>query len=122
MKKIVLSFLLFSLSWLLPGQSGSRMVHYSIEDGLPHNRISSIYQDSRGFIWLATLNGAVLFDGYEFTPYLNGSSEDYRVRNSRIVQITEDQSGRLWFVTYADEVHRLDPETDRLFNVGELIR
>ena len=37
--------------------------HYSIEDGLPHNSISQIYKDSRGYLWLCTWYGLSRYDG-----------------------------------------------------------
>lgn len=42
---------------------------YSVNDGLPGNSIRKIYQDSEGFIWLATMNGLSCYDGYRFTNY-----------------------------------------------------
>lgn len=38
-------------------------------DNLPNNEILSLYQDSDGFIWLATTGGLYQFDGYDLTEY-----------------------------------------------------
>lgn len=96
-------------------------MNYTVEDGLPQNRVSIIFQDSKGFIWLGTLNGACKFDGYEFTSYLNGFSETYRSRGNRIRRIAEDKEGYIWFVSYTGDVHRLDPRTDSLVNLEKHI-
>src|SRR5258708_19731904 len=42
---------------------------YNTADGLAHNHINSIRQDSRGFIWICTDEGLSRFDGYRFTNY-----------------------------------------------------
>lgn len=44
-------------------------IHYTTKDGLPHNYINSIYQDSDGFIWISTRNGVCRYDGYNFITY-----------------------------------------------------
>ena len=44
--------------------------HYSIENGLPHNSISDICQDSRGYLWLCTWYGLSRFDGSGFVNYM----------------------------------------------------
>ncbi|MCD8554910.1 two-component regulator propeller domain-containing protein, partial [Seleniivibrio sp.] len=45
---------------------------FSIEDGLSHNVVECMLQDSRGFIWIGTPDGLNKFDGYSFTVYRPG--------------------------------------------------
>ncbi len=40
---------------------------YTVADGLAHSRIQQIFQDAKGFLWLATGEGLSRFDGYGFT-------------------------------------------------------
>jgi signal transduction histidine kinase/ligand-binding sensor domain-containing protein len=65
--KILLSFLLgFSAlgnAQILPFE------HYSIKDGLPSNWITTIYQDSRGYLWLGGDGGMSVYDGVSFKNY-----------------------------------------------------
>lgn len=42
---------------------------YLSSDGLIYEKIYSIYQDSRGFIWFTTAIGMSRFDGYNFVNY-----------------------------------------------------
>jgi ligand-binding sensor domain-containing protein len=42
---------------------------YTIPDGLAHNHINRIRQDSRGYLWFCTDGGLSVFDGYRFTNY-----------------------------------------------------
>ena len=43
--------------------------HYDIADGLAHGTVSSVYQDSKGYIWFGTYEGLSRFDGYRFVSY-----------------------------------------------------
>jgi ligand-binding sensor domain-containing protein len=43
--------------------------HYTIMDGLPQNQIVTLYQDSKGFMWIATKVGISRFDGRNFKNY-----------------------------------------------------
>lgn len=51
---------------------------YTIEDGLVNNDILSIYQDSRGFMWICTRGGLSRYDGSRFTNFTttNGLTND----------------------------------------------
>src|SRR5215475_1508636 len=42
---------------------------YTVSDGLAHNHINRIRQDSRGFLWFATDGGLSRFDGREFIRF-----------------------------------------------------
>ena len=43
--------------------------HYSIQDGLPSNWITTIFQDSRGYLWIGGDGGMSVYDGVSFTNY-----------------------------------------------------
>ena len=40
-----------------------------VDDGLPHNNVNRVIQDSRGFLWLATVGGLARFDAIRFREY-----------------------------------------------------
>jgi hypothetical protein len=42
---------------------------YTVKDGLPGAYIFTIFQDSRGFLWIGTANGISRFDGKNFVNY-----------------------------------------------------
>lgn len=42
---------------------------WNTQDGLPHNTINHIHQDSQGYLWLATWEGPVRFDGRSFEVF-----------------------------------------------------
>src|SRR5690554_8114343 len=49
------------------------VTRWNADDGLPHSQIHDISQDDDGFLWVATWEGTVRFDGREFrqVEYLN---------------------------------------------------
>ncbi len=63
---ILLTYLLFTPSAFTQNYSYK---HYTILDGLVQNQVTSLYQDSRGFIWVGTKAGASRFDGKYFRNY-----------------------------------------------------
>ncbi|PIP54346.1 MAG: hypothetical protein COX07_05845 [Bacteroidetes bacterium CG23_combo_of_CG06-09_8_20_14_all_32_9] len=79
----------------LSGQQNNFRI-YSIEDGLPQSEVMSLYQDSRGYLWVGTMSGgAASFDGVHFTVFnkKNGLS------GNKVYCIFEDKKGILWFGT-----------------------
>ncbi len=68
---------------------------YTIQDGLPSNRVYCVIQDRTGFIWFGTDAGASRFDGRNFVNYsLADGLPDHEV-----IRIVEDSKGRIWFLT-----------------------
>ena len=43
--------------------------HLSVDDGLSEEKINAVLQDTRGFIWVGTLDGLDRFDGYTVTEF-----------------------------------------------------
>ena len=71
MKRIIL-LALISLIALSPNAYGEielRAKQMRTTDGLPSNSIRNIYQDSKGFLWLGTLNGLSRYDGNSFLNF-----------------------------------------------------
>lgn len=70
--------------------------HYGADDGLAHNRISAIIQDSKGLIWIGSRGGLNRFDGYTFKTYRNNGNKFGNIGNNIISAIAEDKKGMLW--------------------------
>ena len=43
--------------------------HVTNSEGLMHNSIDPIYQDSRGYMWLGTVNGLYKYNGDKYRIY-----------------------------------------------------
>lgn len=81
-------------------QSALRVQHLSVNEGLSQSSVYSIFQDSYGFIWMATGDGLNRYDGREFIVYKSslktsqrGSLKDRNINSL----IFEDRYYNLWF-------------------------
>lgn len=70
---------------------------WTTEDGLPQSSVISIVQTHDGYLWLATLNGLVRFDGNSFTPFDVNNTPG--LPSDRIVYLFEDSGNTLWVGT-----------------------
>ena len=85
--------------------------HVTNSEGLMHNSIDPIYQDSRGYMWLGTVNGLYKYDGSKFKIYNNELGNQHSIIGNRITAITEDSEGVLWIGT-SSGLCRYDRDTD----------
>lgn len=88
--------------WVTPGFaqiSPDRYVvdHWTTENSLPVNSINEVIQDKNGYIWMATFDGVVRFDGLNMKIF-NVASHPELISN-RIIRIIELNDGSLWFLS-----------------------
>jgi signal transduction histidine kinase/ligand-binding sensor domain-containing protein len=67
-----------------------RFHQYRVEQGLPSDVIKGVTQDSLGFLWIATDDGVVKYDGIKFTTYKAALKSQYakgflRKRNGKVI-------------------------------------
>jgi ligand-binding sensor domain-containing protein/signal transduction histidine kinase len=67
---------------------------WQTQDGLPDNAVTAIVQTRNGYLWLATYDGLVRFDGVSFTTFDNSNTPE--MRSSRVTSLFEDAEGNLW--------------------------
>ena len=80
--------------------------HLQIADGLSQSNVTSILQDSRGFMWFGTKDGLNKYDGYKFTVYRNNPKIRNSISNNSITNIIEGQNGDLWISTWGGGINR----------------
>lgn len=71
---------------------------FSSKEGLPDNRIRSIFQDSKGYLWIGTMNGIGKYDGYSFKKYYN-QNDPSSVSGNWAFAICEDAEHNIWIGT-----------------------
>ena len=77
-------------------------------DGLANNSIRYMSQDSKGFIWLGTLNGLSYYDGNSFVNIYPDIHNPLSLADSRIRSIEEDPNGFLWISTMSSFISCYD--------------
>ncbi len=89
--KIILFLLLPAVSL-----SQNHFETYSVEDGFGQSQVFNVFQDSKGYIWVATNGGGLSkFDGFTVTNFSTQDGLIYNVVNV----ISEDSQGNLWIGT-----------------------
>ncbi|MGG7214797.1 ligand-binding sensor domain-containing protein [Clostridium nigeriense] len=71
----------------------------TIDDELSQSLVEYIYQDSNGYIWIATNDGLNRYNGNEFKVYKNIKNDDTSLSNNMVSSIVEDNDKNLWIGT-----------------------
>lgn len=102
-----------------------RIERYLPEHGLSARKIYSTVEDADGFIWIASRQGLLRFDGYTFKAYIYDPADPNGPGASAPWHLDTDDSGHIWITTWGSGVdifdtasgrfahHRHDPEDPR---------
>lgn len=93
---LALIFLLF-ICCSLEAFAQSQFDVWTTDQGLPQNSVQAILQTRDGYLWLATFDGLVRFDGVQFTVFNSGNSPG--LKSNRFTCLFEDRDGILWVGT-----------------------
>lgn len=74
--------------------------NYNEQNGLPSSEAYYVFEDHEGFIWIATDNGVVRFDGGEFKLF----NKHNGLADAVVFSIVEDPRHRLWFRTFSGAI------------------
>ncbi len=96
MKKMNLLVFLLSIFVLLPSYSQAQLLPiktFNVQDGLPQSQVTTLLQDSLGYLWVGTADGLARFDGLNFETFSahNGLNGNY------ITCAYVDGDSLLWF-------------------------
>ena len=113
MNRIFYSFILICFfAWLYPSTVvAERAQILTPDNGLSNSHITQIYQDSKGYIWIATENGLNKFDGYSFTVYSEQKNDSTSLKGNFVYSILEDSRGIFWVGTMSG-LYQYDRKTD----------
>ena len=95
MKRLLLLTVLLCTTGFVTEARNRYFTHLTLDDGLSHNHIKAITQDSYGFIWIGTKNGLNRYDGSSiriFQCYDPATGHG----DSNISSLYEDPERRLW--------------------------
>ena len=74
---------------------------YTSADGLANSHVNDIFQDSKGFIWIATENGLSRFDGLKFSTFKSDTVQKGAIVSNTVRTVFEDSEGLFWIGTSA---------------------
>ena len=99
LESIVYSGLFLFLSLCSLNLQAKRVRLFTPNEGLSNSHINHIYQDSKGFIWIATENGLNKFDGYDFEVFLSIPNDSTSIKGNFVTFVFEDSRGLFWVCT-----------------------
>ena len=99
LKSIVCAGLFLSFMLCTTAVKAERVRLFTPDDGLSNSHITQIYQDSKGYIWIATENGLNKFNGYDFEVYLSIPDDSTSIRANYVTRVYEDSRGLFWVAT-----------------------
>ena len=68
-------------------------IRYTTKQGLPTNHVYDMQEDSNGFMWFATKQGVVKYDGEKFKTFTIKDG----LPNNDTWKLETDYQGRLWY-------------------------
>jgi signal transduction histidine kinase/ligand-binding sensor domain-containing protein len=88
----------------------------SVEQGLPHFSVYGVAQDRFGFMWFATVDGLVRYDGNRIETYRPDPLNPNSPAAGQIWCLYADREGVIWAGAIAGGLSRYDPRTERFTN------
>jgi ligand-binding sensor domain-containing protein len=77
---------------------------WTTDNGLPQNTVHSIAQTPDGYLWLATLDGLVRYDGVRFSVFNKSNTQG--IESNRFTHLAVDGKGDLWARTESGGITR----------------
>jgi signal transduction histidine kinase/ligand-binding sensor domain-containing protein/DNA-binding response OmpR family regulator len=99
MRQIILILIyIVIIIFRISGQTIYESVSVNTLNGLSQNDVSTILQDSKGYMWIGTNDGLNKYDGYSFTHF-DVSNTNNTFSASIIAALVEDHNQNIWIGT-----------------------
>lgn len=92
-RSVILILILCFYPVLIFAQTGK---FYSTDKELSNSLINKVYQDRKGFLWIATEDGLNKFDGTRFSIYRHHNADSTSLKNNYVRTLHEDSHGNFW--------------------------
>lgn len=94
---------------------------FTSTNGLMKSHISNAQQDANGFMWFATWNGLIRYDGYRFHTFKPIQCSDGTIYSNRIYNIKMSRSGNIWCVSSDNRLFIFNTSTCKFADVQSRI-
>lgn len=116
MKKQILVYYILFVGFLSMHAQQLQFNSLTVKEGLSQHDVSSILQDSEGFVWIGTYDGLNRFDGYTIENFFHDSTPS-SLSSNRILSLFEDQKKRIWIGTDGYGLNYYSLETGKITRV-----
>lgn len=112
MRCIYLTLFLSWLSTMVSAIDILQISHLTDRNGLSQNTVRCMMQDSKGFMWMGTVNGLNRYNGKEFVTIQIRDKSSSTLTDNRIRTIEEDANGYIWVRTFSNTMYCYDPRLE----------
>ena len=106
----------FLLICLIANSQPKQFKQLTSVDGISQSEVYSFLEDSRGFVWIGTVDGLNRYDGYNIEIFNTSKNDPNSLSNNTVRSLAEDQMGRIWIGT-DDGLNLYDPNTELIYQV-----
>ena len=85
---------------------------YDVKSGLPESTVRDMVEDQQGYIWMATQNGLVRYDGYQYKVYQLGTQQTNLDPITNVRNIYLDKNNILWVSTNCNGLFKYNRTID----------
>src|SRR5690606_1039793 len=115
--RVLLSIMMLnSVTMALAGAVIPAFKKYAFTEGLYVSAVDDLARDQFGFIWLATEDGLVRFDGTDFKVYKRGVTGLHGSRRNHISSLYNDPDGVLWMGTDGGGLGYYEHRNDSIYS------
>lgn len=116
MRRFYLILLLCLLSVTASAIDVLQISNITDRNGLSQNTIRCMMQDSKGFMWMGTINGLNRYNGKEFIVVHPQAELSLSIPDNRIRSITEDKNGYIWIRTFSSTLLCYDSRLEKFID------
>jgi len=98
-------FLCLTAALAAGGQPQYILDSWTTENGAPTDRINGLIQGKDGFLWLATYEGLIRFDGHDYQLY---NHQEHSALLGGLMNIFQAESGAFWMLSTSGNLLRLE--------------
>lgn len=85
-----------------------------VNNALSQNTVTEILQDDSGLLWIATLGGLNVYDGYRFRVISSDPRDPNALDGVYVNNVFQAGDGRIWIAGFHGWLDSLDPRTGRI--------
>lgn len=109
----ILFIILWGLSFSFLTAQNIPYVYHTVKDGLVQQQVISLFEDSRGYLWVSTYGGVSRFNGSTFENFTLKDGLPFQM----VYKIMEDSQHNIWMKCYGGWLVMFDGEKFQSYHI-----
>jgi len=110
--RFFLSLFISLLPLQYTGAQDLKFHHITADQGYGFGNIWSVIEDSEGFMWFASEDGLIKYDGYDIITFRNDKTDSTTISANFSVTLIEDQYHQIWIGTFGGGLNLYNRNTN----------